>query len=379
MKIAIVGGGPAGLYCAYLLKRLRREAQIRVFEQNPADATFGFGVVFSDQALGFLRDDDPETYDLITPQMEMWRDLTLRHQGQVIRIDGIGFSAIGRLRLLRLLQSRLVSVGLRPRFEHRLESLDEVADADVVVGADGVNSLVRSALSASFGTAITHYTNKFAWYGTRRPFQTLTQTFVRTAEGVFNAHHYRYAPDMSTFIVETNAPTWQRVGFADMDDEQTRRYCERVFAEVLDGQRLVSNKSVWRGFPRIRNERWTAGNVVLVGDALRTAHFSIGSGTRLALEDVIALVRALDERWGDVRAAFDAYETRRRPSVEKLLAAADSSAAWYERFEDHMALRPWDFAWSYITRSGRVDVDRLRAISPHFLEAYEASRSDARR
>lgn len=378
MKVAVVGGGPAGLYCAYLLKRRRPQADIEVFEQNAADATFGFGVVFSEQALGFLRDDDPETYALISPQMERWRDLTLRHRGEVIRIDGIGFSAIGRLRLLQLLQSRLASVGLRPRYGHRLASLDEVADADVVVGADGVNSLVRSTLSASFGASVRHLTNKFVWYGTRRPFETLTQTFVRTAEGVFNAHHYRYAPDMSTFIVETNARTWERAGFAGMTEEQSKRYCERVFAEVLEGHPLISNKSVWRNFPNVRNERWSAGNVVLVGDALRTAHFSIGSGTRLALEDVIALAHALDDE-GDVRTALAAYEAERRPLVKKLVGAADSSAAWYEHFEEHMALAPWDFAWSYITRSGRVDRDRLRAVSPRFVEAYESVRPHAGR
>lgn len=377
MKIAVVGGGPAGLYFAYLFKRRRPDAEVRVFEQNPAHATFGFGVVFSDQALGFLREDDPETYDLVTPVMEAWRDLTLHHRDHAIRIDGIGFSAIGRLQLLQLLRSRAATVGVHPEFEHPVQSLRELGQVDLIVGADGANSLVRAALSDTFGTTITHLTNKFAWYGTSKPFGTLSHTFVRTDRGVFNAHHYRYAPDMSTFIVETGAETWERVGFARMDEERTRRYCEQVFAHALEGHPLISNKSVWRNFPNIRNRRWSADHAVLVGDALRTAHFSIGSGTRLALEDVIALVRALDEHGDDVAHALEAYERNRRPVVEKLLAAADASAAWYERFEEHMALSPWDLAWSYITRSGRVDIERLKCISPCFVAAYEASRAKA--
>ena len=348
MRIAVVGGGPAGLYFAYLYKRRRPDAVIGVFEQNPAGATFGFGVVFSDQALDFLRADDPETYDLVTPEMETWRDLAIVHRGEQLRIDGVGFSAIGRLRLLELLQSRVASVGVEPAFETPLRALDEIGEADLIIGADGVNSLVRASRAGAFGASVGAFTNKFVWYGTTQVFETLTQTFVVNDDGVFNAHHYRYAPDMSTFLVETDAATWTRAGFAAMDEAATRRYCEDVFADALGGHGLVSNNSIWRNFPRVRNEHWSAGNAVLVGDALRTAHFSIGSGTRLALEDVTALVGALEDHGDDIANALRSYEARRRPIVDKLVAAADASATWYESFGAHMKLAPG--TWRGATR-----------------------------
>lgn len=374
MRVNVIGGGPAGLYFSYLLKRRRPDAEIRLFEQNPPDATFGFGVVFSDRALEFLRADDPETHDLITPAMEKWDDITVNHRGETVRIDGVGFTAIGRLELIRLLQQRARTVGIEPVYEYRVDRLDTVDDADLLVGADGVNSLVREEYAKDFGATVDYLTNKFVWYGATKPFDTLTQTFVETADGRFNAHHYRYTPEMSTFIVETDAETWTRAGFAEMDDPATRAYCEAAFADVLDGHSLVSNKSVWRNFPKVWNERWHAGNKVLLGDALHTAHFSIGSGTRLALEDAIALDRALGAHAGDIPAALRLYEAERRPVVETLVAAANRSAQWYENFARHMELDPWEFAWSYITRSGRVDIERLRRSAPGFVAAYEAAK-----
>jgi 2-polyprenyl-6-methoxyphenol hydroxylase-like FAD-dependent oxidoreductase len=371
VRIAIVGAGPAGLYLAYLLKRRRPGDRVRVLEQNPADATFGFGVVFSDRALEFLKDDDPETYAALAPATESWSDITLDLEGRVVVIDGVGFSAIGRLELLRLLQARARAVGVDVAFERPVATLDDVADADLVVGADGANSLVRRAHEPTFGTTVRVLTNRFAWYGTTRRFETLTQTFRRTGDGAFNAHHYRHAPGMSTFVVETDAATWRRAGFAAMDETATTAYLERVFADVLDGHGLVSNRSVWRQFPTVANARWAAGHAVLIGDALHTAHFSIGSGTRLAMEDAIALARALDAHAGRPAEAVRAYEAARRPILEKLTAAGNASADWYERFAEHMRLPPLEFAMRYITRSGRVDLDRLRAVSPRFVAAYE--------
>jgi len=356
MRILVAGAGPAGLYFSYLAKRQHPDWQIRVVEQNRAGSTFGFGVVFSDRALEFLREGDASTYDLITPRMETWTDLKVVHRGTPVVIDGIGFAAIGRLDLLKLLQQQAAKVDVFPEYE---TSLKEKQGYDLIVAADGVNSTVRGW--NDFGTTITSLTNKFAWYGTPSVFDTLTQTFVSNEHGAFNAHHYRHSPKMSTFVVECDAATWQRAGFASMDEAATIAYLEGLF-----GHRLVSNKSVWRNFPNLRNRRWWVGNTVLIGDALRTAHFSIGSGTRLAMEDAIALNEAFSQEMS-VEKALEAFESARRPVVEKLVAAADASGAWYERFAEHMKLAPREFAWSYIQRSGRVDPERLRRISPKFV------------
>jgi 2-polyprenyl-6-methoxyphenol hydroxylase-like FAD-dependent oxidoreductase len=375
MRIVILGAGPAGLYLAYLLKRRRRDADVRVLEQNAADATFGFGVVFSEKALDFLREDDPQTHAAIVPHMESWTDLVIVHRGERVAIDGIGFGAIGRLRLLQLLQERARSAGVEPEYGRSVKSLDELKEADLIVGADGVNSLVRRSHVAEFGANIWLLTNRFAWFGTTKPFETLTQTFIETELGAFNAHHYRYTPELSTFVVEVDQVTFERSGLAQMDDAAARRLCERVFAKTLDGHPLISNNSIWRQFPVVRNEKWSAGNRVLVGDALHTAHFSIGSGTRLAMEDAIALESALAANAGDLDGALRAYETARRPVLEKLVAGANGSAAWYEHFAEHMRLAPIDFAMSYVTRSGRVDVDRLRKHSPGFVRRFEKERT----
>jgi 2-polyprenyl-6-methoxyphenol hydroxylase-like FAD-dependent oxidoreductase len=376
MRITILGAGPAGLYLAYLIKRRRPDTTVTVIEQNPADATFGFGVVFSDRALEFLREDDEATYSAITPHMESWNDITIAHRGERVTIDGVGFSAIGRLKLLQLLQARARSVGVEPVYRRTVKSLDELGDADLVVGTDGVNSLVRRGNEERFGASVRFLSNRFAWFGTGRRFETLTQTFVETDAGSFNAHHYRYAPNLSTFIVEVDGATFARAGFGQMDEEQTRSFCERVFAQVLDGNQLISNKSTWRQFPIVHNEHWSVGNCVLVGDALHTAHFSIGSGTRLAMEDAIALDKALTHS-DDIGAALAAYEATRRPILEKLVSGANGSATWYEHFAEHMRLAPIDLAMSYITRSGRIDIDRLRRLSPRFVDQFERNRSPA--
>jgi 2-polyprenyl-6-methoxyphenol hydroxylase-like FAD-dependent oxidoreductase len=373
MRIVVLGGGPGGLYFSALWKARHPQDEVRLFEQNPADSTWGFGVVFSDRALDFLREDDPDTAALIAPRMENWRDITLVHRGEAIVIDGVGFSAIGRLELLQLLQQRAQSAGVDLRFETTVRSLAELGDADLIVAADGVNSLIRRTLGDAFGTTISELNNTFAWYGTAKPFETLTQTFVSHRFGTFNAHHYRYAPGMSTFIVECDPETWRRAGLDAAGEEESRAICEEVFADALQGYALISNRSIWRKFPWVWNARWSHGNVVLIGDALHTAHFSIGSGTRLAIEDALALVKALEgER--DVAAALIRYEKERRPIVEKLVAASRRSAAWYEHFPEHMQLAPQDMAMSYIRRSGRIDDERLRETAPRFMARYDAAR-----
>jgi 2-polyprenyl-6-methoxyphenol hydroxylase-like FAD-dependent oxidoreductase len=375
MRIAILGAGPAGLYLAYLIKRRHPDWDVTVVEQNRADATFGFGVVFSERALEFLRDDDEATYSAIAPHVESWSDIALVHCEERVVIDGIGFAAIGRLKLLEILQARARSVGVDLIFGRVVTELDELGNADLIVGADGVNSLVRRTHEQQFGASTKFLTNHFAWFGTTRRFGTLTQTFIENDVGFFNAHHYRYAPELSTFIVEVDQTTFARAGFAQMSEAETRTLCERVFAGALAGHALISNNSIWRRFPIVHNEHWRAGNCVLIGDALHTAHFSIGSGTRLAMEDAIALDQAIAAQPGEVSVALAAYESARRPILEKLVSGANRSAVWYEQFARHMQLPPLDFAMSYITRSGRVDLDRLRKQSPRFVARYERQRN----
>jgi len=373
-RVEIIGAGPAGLYAAILLKSLMPDARVRITEQNPADATFGFGVVFSDRALDFLHADDPETHDLITPLMERWQDLTLSLRGERVVLDGIGFAAIGRLPLLQVLQRRAAGLGVELRFDERVDNLAEIErDADLVIGADGLNSILRRSNEAAFAPTLDYFDNHFAWFGTPREFATLTQSFVDGPAGPLNAHHYRYAPAQSTFIVECDPASFGAYGFADMDEAESARVCGDLFFSVLDEAPLLTNQSHWRRFPRLWCENWVAGKRVLLGDAAHTAHFSIGSGTRLALEDAIALVAALRD-YDRLDTALAEFQFRRQPIARKIVDAANTSARWYDNFREKMQLPALEFAFSYLTRSGRVDVDRLRELSPAFIAQYEASR-----
>jgi 2-polyprenyl-6-methoxyphenol hydroxylase-like FAD-dependent oxidoreductase len=375
MRVTVLGAGPAGLYLAYLLRRGRPDLEVKVLEQNMVDATFGFGVVFSDRALEFLKEDDEVTYNAIMPHMETWSDTLIEHKGQTVRMDGIAFASIGRLKLLTILQERARSVGIGPLYQNHIEDVEALRDADLVVAADGASSIIRRRYASEFGTKIRNLSNRFAWFGTTKPFDALTQSFVETEQGRFNAHHYRYAKDMSTFLVEVDEKTFLRNGMDRLDERASKEFCEKIFAKQLLGHPLVTNRSLWRQFPQIRNEHWSHGNIVLVGDALRTAHFSIGSGTRLAMEDATALASALLTSDFAIPAALEAYQAKRQPIVEKLIAAANASAAWYEEFASHMELEPLELAMNYITRSGRVDLSRLRLLAPKFVSTYEAGSS----
>ena len=375
MRIHIVGAGPAGLLFALLAKRRRPEADIRVIEQNPRDATFGFGVVFSHGALEFLARDLPQMYVTLTSRMQTWPIQRIVHRDVALDIDGNGFCAIGRLELLQLLQGECARAGVIMTFGQPVEGVAALGGADLVVAADGANSKLRTGLAAVFAPRIEWLTNKFVWYGAARPYECLTLTFRGSEHGAFVAHHYRYAPNRSTFIVECDAATWRRAGLDRMEDAASRAYCERVFARELDGSALISNHSLWRNFPLISNRCWSAGNVVLIGDALRTGHFSIGSGTRLAFDDAIALDRALGEAGDDVGQLLLRFEEERRPVVEKLVAAANASSYWYESMAGNMDLEPWELAYDYMTRSGRMSDERLAETAPAFMATVSAMRA----
>ena len=373
MRIVIIGGGPAGLYFALLMKRLEPAYEVRVLEQNPPGATFGFGVVFSDRALAFLSEADPDSYADLERRLHTWDDQAIVHRDERVRIDGIGFSGIARLELLSVLQDHCRRRGVALELEHRVQDVSAFADCDLVVAADGVNSVVAEAYRDRFAPSVDFLSNRYVWYGTAQLFDALTLTFRENADGVFVAHHYRYAPDRSTFIVECDAATWARAGFASKSEDESRRYCETVFAADLHGHPLLTNRSLWISFKVVTNRRWSHGNVVLIGDALRTVHFSIGSGTRNALEDAIALFRAFEMRGTDVAAALRTFEEMRRPGVERFLKVAERSYAWYERFRDKMQLDPLPFAYDYVMRGGRITRERLKERSPRFFAAYEAA------
>ena len=374
MRISVIGAGPAGLLFSLLIKRRFPEWQAQIFEQNPPDATFGFGVVFSKGALRFLERDVPDFHEQLTRRLEAWPMQRIVHRDQRVDIDGNGFTAIGRLELNQFLQELCAGAGIRIEYERCIGSLDDVSACDLLVGADGANSMVRRALEENFAPQVEWLTNRFAWYGTKQLFNCLTLTFRVNKDGSFVAHHYRHSPNMSTFVVECDERTWRHAGLNQMPDEESRAYCENVFTNDLSGYPLVSNKSIWRQFALISNRRWSVGNAVLLGDALRTVHFSIGSGTRLAFEDAIALDRAFAEAGTDVAKALSIFERERRPVVEKIVSAANASSYWYEHFADKMALEPWALAYDYMTRSGRMSDERLRELSPNFMTQVDDGR-----
>jgi 2-polyprenyl-6-methoxyphenol hydroxylase-like FAD-dependent oxidoreductase len=372
--INIVGAGPAGLLFALLIKRRFPVWRISVFEQNPPDATFGFGVVFSLNALAFLERDVPDFHQQLISRLDSWPMQRIVHRDERVDIDGNGFSAIGRLELNQFLQELCAQAGVEIEYRRGIADIDEVKACDLLVGADGANSFVRRVFEGEFEPRLEWLTNRFAWYGTGKVFECLSLTFRANADGSFVAHHYRHSPQMSTFVVECDAATWQRAGLDRMSDEESRFYCERVFAADLDGHALISNKSIWRQFPLLTTRRWHSGNVILIGDALHTVHFSIGSGTRLALEDAIALDRAFGEAGADAPRALAAFERERRPIVEKIVAAANASSFWYERLPEKLQLEPWALAYDYMMRSGRMTDERLGELSPKFMGRVKKER-----
>ena len=373
MKINIIGGGPAGLYFALLMKKSGAGAdEVTVYERNAPGSTFGWGVVFSDKTLSYLRENDAESHDEITRAFETWDNVDVVHRGEKITIRGNKFSGIARLRLLNILQSRCRELGVRLRFETEVGDVDNLRDCDLLVGADGVNSAVRARYAEEFGPDLGVRSNKYIWFGTRRLFHGLTLTFRENEAGVFAAHSYKFDRGTSTFIVECDAETWGEGGFASMSDAETRAYLGEVFAADLEGHDLLSNNSKWINFLLVRNARWSFANVVLLGDALHTAHFSIGSGTKLALEDSIALRDSFSRAPGVVEALAE-FERARRPVVEEYQRAAYESLVWFERMRDHMHLAPLPLAYRQMTRSKRVTRESLRRRDPEFVAECEAA------
>jgi len=370
LTVTVIGGGPSGLYFAYLFKKSSPQSRVRVIEQNAPDATFGFGVVLADRGLERLEQADGESYRAFTRPMHRIKNQIIYHRGEAVLVDSTGYGgAIGRLTLLTVLRELCEKVGVELHFSTRVQSLP---DAELIVGADGVNSVVRTAEEENFGMQVETLTNWFAWYGTRARFETPALNFRMHDGGHFVAHYYPYSDELGTFVAECDARTWTRLGLAAMTDEQRQHLVEKIFAEALQGKPLISNKSMWRNFPVVSTERWHAGKRVLLGDALNSAHFSIGSGTRIAMEDSIGLWEALNES-DTVPQALQRFEQARRPAKQKLLEAACASYTWYEGFAEKMdALAPLDFTYDFMTRTGRMDDARLRTQHPAFMTRYES-------
>lgn len=378
MKINVIGGGPSGLYFALLAKRRHANARVEVFEQNPRGATYGFGIALADRGLGHLRRADAASHDAIVKASFFARHRFITHPAQTIFVEGGGHSgAIARLRLLQILETHCEAAGVRLHHGVRIDDLGALEDADLVVGADGVNSIVRKRHETAFGTTTWMLTNRLAWYGTDKHFPYPVLSFRRHDGGHFVGVAYPYTERMSTFVAECDAGTWQRLGLDRMSDDERRLLAEQVFAEELGGSPLISNKSVWHCLPVVRNRQWSVDHRVLIGDALHSAHPSIGSGTRIAMEDAIALADALTRSPNDIRGTLAGFREAREPAKAKLVAAAEKSFTWYESFPAKVeALDAVPFVFDFLTRTGRVDAARLQAEYPEFMKRYGASWAD---
>lgn len=370
MKILVVGGGPSGLYFSILVKRAIPDAEITVIERNRADDTFGFGVVFSDATIADVESADAETYRAVTDHFVRWDDIDVHYGGSTVTSTGHGFSGMSRQKLLTVLQRQATALGVDLRFESEFEGLPDasgnVPGYDLVVAADGANSRLRTALADHLEPTIDWRPNRFVWLGTTKSFPAFTFYFRANEHGLWRVHAYQYEPGRSTFIVECTEETFRSAGLPEDDEGAAAAYCAELFREELDGHELVVNRSVWRQFPTIRCKRWAVGNVVLIGDAAHTAHFSVGSGTRLGMLDAIALRDAIVEA-DSVSDALASYEAERRPAVESLQRAAQASLEWFEATERYTDLDPVQFAFTLLTRSLRITHEDLRVRDPDFL------------
>ncbi len=373
MRINIIGGGPAGMYFAILMKQADAAHEITIYERNGPDDTFGWGVVFSGKTLTNLHAADETTHAEITRAFAAWDNVDVVHGNQKISIHGNSFSGIGRLQLLKILQRRCEQLGVGLKFRTEIADLDSLrTSCDLLVAADGVNSTARKQYAPHFSPSLDVRPNRYIWYGTNRLFHGLTLTFRENDAGVFAAHSYKFNNTTSTFIIECDPETWERANFSALSEQETREYLERVFAPDLEGHPLLSNNSKWINFLLVKNENWSFENLVMIGDALHTAHFSIGSGTKLALEDSIALFQCFESK-REVSLALKEFETKRKPVIDEYQAAAYDSMRWFENARDYMNLSAIKLAFALMTRSGRVDMSALRRRDPNFVSAYEAA------
>ena len=375
MKAVCIGGGPAGLYFAIALKRLDPRHQVRVVERNRPYDTFGWGVVFSDQTMESLSRIDPESAREILDAFAHWDDIDVHYRGETITSGGHGFCGIGRKRLLNILQDRAAALGAELEFETEVETLEDYGDTDLIVGCDGVNSRIRAMFEGTFKPHIHARPNKFIWLGIDKPFAAFTFAFEQTPQGLIWAHAYRFDKQSSTFIVECAEPTWRALGFDRASTDETIAICERIFARYLDGHPLMSNArhlrgSAWLNFQHLTCERWFKDNVVLIGDAAHTAHFSVGSGTKLAFDDSIALARHVHEH-GVNADSLSAFQDERQLDVIRLQNAARNSTEWFEHLPRYTRLEPMQFAYSLLTRSQRVSHENLRLRDRTWLESLE--------
>ena len=367
MKVSVIGGGPGGLYFALLAKKAWPRWDITVYERNRPDDTFGFGVVFSDQTLDTFKAYDLVTYERIRRRFAYWGDVDVVYKGKTMRSGGNGFCGCSRVALLNILQDRGRELGVHMRFQREVEGLEEFAGSDLVVVADGLNSRIREKYKDHFQPSLDLRPNKFTWLGSTRPLDAFKYFFKETPQGVLLAHCYQYEADRSTWVIEMDEQTWRNFHLDQLGEQEMLPTLEKVFAEELDGHPLIANRSLWRNFPNITNKTWVHGNAVLVGDAKATAHFSIGSGTKLAMEDAVALFEAFKKQ-PDVKQALTVYDTARREEVEKTQHAANVSLAWFEHMKRYWDMEPVQFAFGVMSRSKQITWENLELRDPAFVQ-----------
>lgn len=376
-KITVIGGGPGGLYFSILTKKAMPDCEIEVYERNKPDDSFGFGVVFSDETLGEFLKRDMKSYELIRSEFAYWDDIIIARDGKTVTISGNGFCGCSRKTLLKLLHQRCREEGVRLHFEQNVDDLSQFADSDIIVACDGIGSAIRTQYANEFGTTISLKKNRFVWLGSTKPLDAFTYFFRSTPQGTIVAHTYQYEEGMSTWIFECSDDTWLNFGFEVTNEEDTIQKIAEIFKEELDGHPLISNKSHWRQFPHVTNKHWYHDNIVLLGDAKATAHYSIGSGTKLAMDCAIGLSDAIIANPNEVQAAFQQYEKNRRNTVEMIQYAALVSLDWFEQMDRHMQHPFYRFAFGCMTRSKKVTYENLQIRDKSFTDKVLREFNDA--